>query len=154
MKGQAETLVEQAVLQLAGKNPSDSRIQRFIGHGKWTRYSHRVRDGVALGVRDDKKITSRKEHAFPDSSTPTECAGTQGRELRGKVAAIDSDDYVQSLDGSINYMRLFDTRKADKLQRQLRITLKPTSASFAQEGIDNPQWLATRQVASINKPSV
>jgi hypothetical protein len=42
----------------------------------------------------------------------------------GKVAAIEVDDYVQSLESSVNYLRLFDTRRADKLQKQLRITLK------------------------------
>ena len=46
----------------------------------------------------------------------------------GKVAAIEVEDYVQSLEGSVNYLRLFDTRRADKLQEHLRITLKATSS--------------------------
>lgn len=37
----------------------------------------------------------------------------------GRVAAIDVDDYVQSLEGSVNYLRLFDTTKAGKLQEQV-----------------------------------
>ena len=42
----------------------------------------------------------------------------------GKVAAIEVDDYVQSLEGSVNYLRLFYTRRAPRIHQQLRITLK------------------------------
>jgi RNA-directed DNA polymerase len=40
----------------------------------------------------------------------------------GKIATSEMDDYIQSLEGSIGYLRLFDTRKAAKLQKQLGMT--------------------------------
>jgi hypothetical protein len=42
---------------------------------------------------------------------------------QGKVKPHDMDDYVQRLDGSINYLRLFDLGKADKFQDQLGAVL-------------------------------
>jgi RNA-directed DNA polymerase len=41
----------------------------------------------------------------------------------GRVQPHEIDDYVQRLDGSINYLRLFDSKKAERFQAQLRTSL-------------------------------
>ena len=46
----------------------------------------------------------------------------------GDVAAFEIAGYVESLKGSINYLRLFDIKKMEKLQQQLKIALRSLEA--------------------------
>lgn len=103
-----------AVLMKAGFSVSHQKL-RVMGPG-----DRKILNNLVLG----RFVTVQKQYISRIRAGIHNLTG-------GKVAVIDADDYVQSLEGSINYLRLFDTRKADKLQEQLKITLKPTSASFA-----------------------
>lgn len=103
-----------AVLMKAGFSVSHQKL-RVMGPG-----DRKILNNLVLG----RFVTVQKQYVSRIRAGIHNLTG-------GKVAAIDVDDYAQSLEGSINYLRLFDTRKADRLQEQLRITLKPTRASFA-----------------------
>jgi RNA-directed DNA polymerase len=48
---------------------------------------------------------------------------------RGKVAAAKTGDYVSSLEGTINYLSLFDPKKADVFRAQLETAADANTAS-------------------------
>jgi hypothetical protein len=93
-----------AVLMKAGFSVSHQKL-RVMGPG-----DRKILNNLVLG----RFVTIQKQYVSRIRAGLHNLTG-------GRVAAFDFDDYVQSLEGSINYMRLFDTRKADKLQEQLRL---------------------------------
>jgi RNA-directed DNA polymerase len=100
------------ILMKAGFKVSHGKI-KIMGPG-----TRKVLNKLVLG----RSVTVQKEYVSRIR------AGIHNLNF-GKVAAADTNDYLSSLEGTINYLRLFDPKKADVFLAQLETALTTTQGA-------------------------